>query len=98
MTAELIETSEAKGCFVVVECNNVYFYRALLQRENMAAGLVRTPSVNGTESCRVIVYDIEKDGLPTDHSSPAVVVQGDTDTFNEQGKFTVTNVIAHHMY
>ena len=96
VTAELIKESEAKGCLVVVECGKSYFFRALLRKgnHNMAAGLVQTPPMKDGRACRVMVYDIEETGLPENNSSPAVVVEGETDTFHEEGKFTAVM----HMY
>jgi hypothetical protein len=86
VTAELIKESEAKGCLVVVECGKSYFFRALLRKgnHNMAAGLVQTPPMKDGRACRVMVYDIEETGLPENNSSPAVVVEGETDTFHEE--------------
>ena len=75
VTAEFIDASEAKGCFVVVECKKSYFYQALTRDGNTAIGLVPILPVTDSDTCRVAIYDMEGDGLPNNNSIPAVLIK-----------------------
>ena len=69
VSAELIHTSETTGCFVVVKCEKSYYYKVLSRKGYMAVDTVNI-SAEDIGTCRVMVYDIEEDGLP--YSTPAV--------------------------
>ena len=86
LTTELISGSKAKGCFVVVQCDESQpdYFRALLRRGDEMPKDVHIPSVKDSE-CSVIVYDIEEDdGLP--NRIPAVILE-DKIKVGAHGKF-----------
>lgn len=91
LTVELISDSRAKGCFVLVQCGKGKpdYYRALLRTGHTASGFVGISSAENT-ACKVIVYDIEEDGLP--NRNPADVIEDIT--VNGHSKLKYNNVFS----